>query len=459
MNPTRNPQSSIRKRWCLATLLISSFVISHSSFAQSTSPQVIPFQGRLTNQAGDPYTKGQYSIIFNLYTQAVGGSTLWTERHEKVGVVNGMVNVFLGSINSMSAVDFSTVKYLGITVDVDNNPATSDPEMVPRQMIIPAFWAKQADNSTKLVGNDWSAIMVDGTNQPSNNPSSGFLKGAKIAAASVTSIQLAANAVTTAQIADGSVNTTKIADGTITRAKLDPNLSSGVNPPGSIVAYGGTSAPAGYLMCDGTAYNRTGTYASLFTAISTNFGAPDATTFNVPDLRGQFLRGAIPSLQLTFTGSPSSNIITVVSHPFNRTGMRVRVTSPLTGLTAGTDYFIIVVSPTQLAFSDTLANALAGTKLTLSGSASGMVVTQSEDPDAATRTAMAIGGTGTGFTIGSVQADEFKSHTHGGVNNQTQLLVSGGSNYGLPTAAGNTSATGGSETRPKNAYVNYIIKY
>ena len=61
-------------------------------------------------------------------------------------------------------------------------------------------------------------------------------------------------------------------------------------PAGTIHAYGGTTAPAGYLMCDGTSYLRTD-YPSLFAAIGTAFGAADSTHFNVPDLRGRFLRG------------------------------------------------------------------------------------------------------------------------------------------------------------------------
>ena len=49
--------------------------------------------------------------------------------------------------------------------------------------------------------------------------------------------------------------------------------------------YAGASAPAGWLMCDGSAVSRT-TYASLFTAISTTWGIGDnSTTFNLPDLR------------------------------------------------------------------------------------------------------------------------------------------------------------------------------
>lgn len=82
-------------------------------------------------------------------------------------------------------------------------------------------------------------------------------------------------------------------------AKTDDNLytqnSNAVevivgNPPGSIIAYGGASAPSGYILCDGTSYLRT-TYPNLFSAIGSNYGSADGTHFNVPDLRGMFLRG------------------------------------------------------------------------------------------------------------------------------------------------------------------------
>lgn len=60
---------------------------------------------------------------------------------------------------------------------------------------------------------------------------------------------------------------------------------------GAVQAYGG-AAPAGWLVCDGSAVSRT-TYANLFAVIGTTFGAGDgSTTFNVPDLRG---RGPIGS--------------------------------------------------------------------------------------------------------------------------------------------------------------------
>lgn len=65
--------------------------------------------------------------------------------------------------------------------------------------------------------------------------------------------------------------------------------ASGI-PSGSIIPFGGTSAPTGYLLCDGSPYNRT-SYPALFAVIGTAYGAPTPTTFNVPDLRGRFIRG------------------------------------------------------------------------------------------------------------------------------------------------------------------------
>lgn len=62
-------------------------------------------------------------------------------------------------------------------------------------------------------------------------------------------------------------------------------------PPGTIIAFGGTTIPAGWLVCDGSAVSRT-TYVPLFAAIGINFGGGDGViTFNLPDLRGRFMRG------------------------------------------------------------------------------------------------------------------------------------------------------------------------
>lgn len=66
-------------------------------------------------------------------------------------------------------------------------------------------------------------------------------------------------------------------------------------PTGAVLAYGGASAPSGFLLCDGTAVSRT-TYATLFGIVGTTFGAGDgSTTFNVPELRQRFPLGKAAS--------------------------------------------------------------------------------------------------------------------------------------------------------------------
>ena len=66
-------------------------------------------------------------------------------------------------------------------------------------------------------------------------------------------------------------------------------------PVGTIIAVGqlwNAAWPAGYYLCDGGTYNRTDVNAAeLFAVIGTTWGAPNATQFQVPDLRGVFLRG------------------------------------------------------------------------------------------------------------------------------------------------------------------------
>ena len=63
------------------------------------------------------------------------------------------------------------------------------------------------------------------------------------------------------------------------------NLNNNFNycvPTGGIVEYAGTTAPNGWLLCDGSAISRT-TYADLFEVIGTTFGEGDgSTTFNLP---------------------------------------------------------------------------------------------------------------------------------------------------------------------------------
>jgi microcystin-dependent protein len=82
-------------------------------------------------------------------------------------------------------------------------------------------------------------------------------------------------------------------------------VSSSLLPAGVVFPYAGNTAPSSYLLCDGSAVSRT-TYAALFAAIGTNYGSGDgSTTFNLPDTRNVFLRGA----------NASTRTISTISYP------------------------------------------------------------------------------------------------------------------------------------------------
>ena len=67
------------------------------------------------------------------------------------------------------------------------------------------------------------------------------------------------------------------------------SLVSGQVLAGSIIAYSAQTVPAGYLECDGSTLDTT-QYADLFSVIAYTYGG-SGTSFNIPDLRGEFIRG------------------------------------------------------------------------------------------------------------------------------------------------------------------------
>lgn len=277
---------------------------------------------------------------------------------------------------------------------------------------------------------------------------------------------------------------TTVAAGQITANELNAVISqintlltaNQVAPTGTVVAYKGSSAPTGWLMCNGAAVSRT-TYSSLFALLGTSEGAGDgSTTFNTPDLRGYFIRGKMDIGSNSGSGTVSSNNATFFSHGINRTGFKVRITSgTLTGLTLNTDYYAIVIDANTIAFALTYADAVAGIKIAISGTNSASL-TQYEDPDKNTR-------------VGDRQEDQLKSHNHGMSSAFGMNFHQGSGDYqtsqiGTPTWTGNIaqggdsvavvgSASGGmqiggttdgvtnlttAENRPKNIALNYIIK-
>jgi len=91
-------------------------------------------------------------------------------------------------------------------------------------------------------------------------------------------------------------------------------------PIGSVVAYAGSVAPSGYLLCDGSAVSRS-TYAKLFAIIGTTYGSGNgSTTFNVPDLRGRVAVGknAGSFASLGSTGGEENHTMTINEMPAHK---------------------------------------------------------------------------------------------------------------------------------------------
>jgi microcystin-dependent protein len=247
-------------------------------------------------------------------------------------------------------------------------------------------------------------------------------------------------------------------------------------PTGCVLPYAGTTAPEGWLLCDGDAVSRTD-FAALFAVVSTAHGIGDgATTFNVPDYRYQVPRGrggvanqAILPADVNIT----TEEITVTGHSYRRTGFRVRVSSTGTiigGLAIDTDYYVIVVNANTIKLATTRANAIANTAINLTSQGTGThTISQAEGPDYSSRTA--INGGNAGDNIGSLEEDSLQNHRltvdtylgSAGSNVRNSGTDGGGpfpipNNGSLSSLPPNGTLRASRETRQSNILTNYIIK-
>ena len=92
-------------------------------------------------------------------------------------------------------------------------------------------------------------------------------------------------------------------------------------PVGAVFYFAASTAPTGYVKANGAAVSREGTFAALFAVIGTTYGAGDGgTTFNLPDLRGEFIRGWDDARGVDASrafGSAQGDLTKLVSHTHN----------------------------------------------------------------------------------------------------------------------------------------------
>ena len=115
-----------------------------------------------------------------------------------------------------------------------------------------------------------------------------FVSGETVTPTKLNELSQSTVALTAGTIVDADVS----ASAAIAASKLSTAAQQALLPAGAVMPFAMLTPPQGWLAANGVAYSRS-TYATLFAAIGTTFGSGDgSTTFNLPDLRGIFVRGA-----------------------------------------------------------------------------------------------------------------------------------------------------------------------
>ncbi|VAX37221.1 hypothetical protein MNBD_UNCLBAC01-817 [hydrothermal vent metagenome] len=126
----------------LLSLILTIFMICLTvASVRADIPELINFQGRVTDTAGTPLN-GDYSITFRIYDAQSGGAILWNETQSTVSVNNGIFSILLGSVSTLN-IAFDIPYW--ISMEVNN-----DGEMTPRQAITSvgySFHAKTSDSA------------------------------------------------------------------------------------------------------------------------------------------------------------------------------------------------------------------------------------------------------------------------------------------------------------------------
>ena len=333
-------------------VLLIVFLMFSIGNLHATVPNAIAYQGRI-REYNQLFT-GSKDIEIAIFSQETGGSAVYTQTFMNTAVVNGIFNVMINP-----NVDWRNGNHwLQTTI--------SGKILHPRTLITSDFYALHAKTAEGISVFDGGEI----------------------------------------HLTIGSSNVVKV---TNKQLKIDGRVKDKtgfIMPVGTVISYAGDTIPDGWLECDGrllTAGQEDNTYRDLYDAIGTSWGG-SGESFNLPDLRGLFLRG------------------------------------------------------------------VAGTS--------------QSDPDKTTRTAQTVGGNN-GNSVGSVQEDITKqeavmhlapnltmqrfsiatsNYSAGNYDDSVGYLLSGMSNKRAeqPNSMGMMGVVvsgKGSETRPKNAYVKYIIKY
>ncbi len=132
-------------------LVIATLAFMTCAVIQAQIPRQMSYQGLLTDPTGQLVPDGDHSLTMSLYTQATGGSSIWSET-QTVTVVRGLFNVILGRGTPISdAVAFDRAYFLGVSVD-------GGAELSPRAALTASPYALRAVVADGLSPNAAGAV-------------------------------------------------------------------------------------------------------------------------------------------------------------------------------------------------------------------------------------------------------------------------------------------------------------
>jgi microcystin-dependent protein/sporulation protein YlmC with PRC-barrel domain len=327
----------------------ASAAIAHTKLANITAGQVL--MGNASNAPTATALSGDVTINSSGVTAIGSGVIVDADVSASAGIAHSkLANITAGQVLVGNATNVPTSTALSGDVTVNSSGVTA----IGAGVIVDAdVSASAAIAHSKLANITAGSVLIgNATNVPTATAVTGDVT---ISSSGVT-------AIGSGVIVNADISASAAIDG----SKLATAAQQALVPAGAVMPFAMNSAPSGWLAADGSNVNRT-TYAALFSAIGTTYGAGDgSTTFDLPDLRGYFVRGSGTNSDATAAG-----------------------------------------------------------------------------------------------TFGAKQADDLKSHSHNYTRyNVTSPRTSGGTgNFWSDTAEVATSATGGTETRPKNIAMLYCIKF
>jgi microcystin-dependent protein len=441
----------------LASLLLACLGL-FATAAVAAVPSLLSYQGRVSDAAGvligatSPVNR---TVTFKFYSASTGGTPLYAEA-QTVTISAGEFSVLLGNGTGVSGFKgpsapaltpyISLVSilsgniYLGVTVD--DGTTAADPEIAPRQQIVSAAYAYRAQVAETVVDGALGTTMIANSAVTTD----------KLGGASVTSAKIATDAVTSTQILSGSVTTAKLADGNVTNAKLAANVVTADKiADGNVLnADIADNAITNNKILDGT-------------IVSADIADATIATADLAD-------SSVSTAKVAANAIDYNRLATAIQQALSPTGTILAYagdTAPSgwqlcdgTALNRTTYSALFAVVGTRFGYGDSSNFRVPDLRgQFLRGRDFGV----GRDPDRASRTAMNSGGA-TGDAVGSVQSDQFRSHTHnlptdgaGGGVDQPSLTYTSSNDENWSSYPGSASA-GGAETRPTNAYVNFIIK-